>query len=96
MSKTTETGKSAAHFICAGIEVQADMEHEGTIEGEYLNAALLPIVEKWGIDQVLAAIHDAALGAAEVHEEAVEEGDMTPFRLQVFCGRLREAMEALK
>lgn len=93
----TETGKAAEDFIAAGVEVNADLEHEE--EGgsdEYLAAALLPIVQKWGAKKVLAVIHDAALGGAEVHEDLVEEGDMTPLRLQIFCGKIRAAMDCLK
>lgn len=93
----TETGKAAEDFITAGVEVGADIEHdEDGGPDEYLAAALLPIVEKWGTKKVLAVIHDAALGASEVHEELVNEGDMTPLRLQIFCGKIRAAMNCLK
>lgn len=99
MNTTTDnTGKSAENFITRGVEVAVDIEHdEDGGPDEYLAAALLPILEKWGARKVLMVIHDAGLGAAEVHEDTlVVEGDMTPFRLQVFCARLRDAMDAVK
>lgn len=95
---TTNEGKAAEDFITAGVNVNADLEHEedGGAD-EYLAAALLPILEKWGTKKVLAVIHDAALGAAEVHEDMlIPELDMTPLRLQIFCGKIRAAMECLK
>jgi hypothetical protein len=93
----TETGKAAEEMIAGGVEVNADIEwdEDGGSDG-YLAAALLPIVQKWGAKKVLAVIHDAALGGAEVHEEQVNEGDMTPLRLQIFCGKIRAAMDCLK
>lgn len=93
----TETGKAAEDFITAGVEVGADIEHdEDGGPDEYLAAALLPILEKWGAKKVLGVIHDAALGASEVHEEIVAEADMAPLRLAVFCGKIRAAIACLK
>lgn len=97
MNTRTDTGKAAEEMIAGGIHVHADLEYEENGgSDEYLAAALLPIVEKWGTKKVLAVIHDAALGGAEVHEDMVEDGDMMPLRLQIFCGKIRAAMDCLK
>lgn len=90
----TETGTEALHFIDMGLEVAADMEADDEPNAPSGMAAdLRRIVGEAGLGEVLATIHDAALGAAEVHEEGNE---IVAVRLQVFCARLREAMSALR
>lgn len=100
----TETGKLARGLICDGLEVQAEMDEQ---EPEYspadlkgLDRKLHKLVSRYGAQAVLASLHDAAIGAAEVHEDCDDRDEddygVVSFRLQVFGRKLRSAMDALK
>jgi hypothetical protein len=105
MNNTTkavsEVGQLARGLISDGLMVNAEIALE---EPEYgpkgLDEALLKLVNRYGAEQVLASIHDAACGAAEVHEDCSEFDEehygVVAVRLKVFCRKIRSAMDALK
>ena len=94
MNNTTQTGHEALDFIDGGLEVATDIEQDvyGD-DGCGISNMIRAIAHDHGVREILAVIHDAALSAAEVHEE---ENEIACLRLQVFCNRLRSAMDALK
>lgn len=93
---TTNTGKAAAGLIADGLEVNAEIALEEPECPQGVDEDVLKVVRKHGLQSVLAAIHSAAWGAAEVHEDFVDEGDMAAFRTRIFMNRLGEAINALK
>lgn len=104
MNTTTKTGKLARDMICDGLEVHAEMDEQ---EPEYspadvkgLDRKLHKLVLRYGVKAVLASLHDAAVGAADVHEDCVDhdeaEYDVVAVRLQVFGRKLRSAMDTLR
>lgn len=95
-------GDLARSLIADGLEVNAEIAAE---EPSYAtnppDEELLRIVRLHGIVAVLEAIHDAALGAAEAHEESDESGDVPTYtiasgRLQVFSRKIDGALRALR
>lgn len=100
----TKTGKLARGLICDGLEVNAEIDEQ---EPEYspdelkgLDRKLHELVSQYGATAVLASLHDAALGAAEVHEDCDDRSEddygVVSVRLQVFSRKLRSAMDALR
>ncbi len=97
----TATGNLARGLIADGLEVNAEVADE---EPEYgpkgLDRALLKLVRRHGAVAVLEALHDAALGAAEVHEECdepnVDDYGVVSVRLQVFGRKLESAIRTLR
>jgi hypothetical protein len=102
-SKTTSpTGELTRDFIARSISVFSDVENDDPI-GAFNSpphtpaTELLPLIEKYGIREILAVIHDAALNAAETHEDTGEDDyDIVCLRMNVFCNRLRLVMQSLK
>lgn len=94
---TSETGTMAANLIIDGLAVNAEIALEEPQMPQGLDEAVRRLVWKYGVKEVLGAIHCAAWGAAEVHEDMEDEGDaIASFRLRVFGNRLGEAIDALK
>jgi hypothetical protein len=95
------TGNLARGLISDGLEVNAEIAAE---EPSYalkgLDEALLKIVRKFGAVAVLEAIHDAAVGAAEVHEDCEYDGQdeygVVAVRLQVFGKKIDAAIKTLR
>ena len=96
MNETSETGRTAANLIEAGIEVNAEIALEEPQCTQGVDDDLLKLVQKYGLREVLSSIHCAAWGAAEVHEDTDEPEDMASFRIRIFGNRLGEAIQALK
>ena len=96
-TKVSKTGVSATSLIIAGLEVNAEIALEEPEAPQGVDEAVKGLIEKFGLNSVLGAIHCAAWGAAEVHEDTDDMDDaMASFRLRVFGNRLGEAIEALK
>ncbi len=101
----SKIGSTCRGLIADGLEVNAEIAAE---EPHYapkgLDEALLKVVRKFGAVAVLEALHDAALGAAEVHEECDDPNDdesqdeygVSAVRLQVFCRKLEAATRTLR
>ncbi len=94
--KTSEAGIAAQDLIVHGLEVNAEIALEEPQMTQGVDEALRKLCAKYGVREVLASIHDASWGAAEVHEDTDEVEDMTSFRLRVFGNRLSEAIKALR
>lgn len=97
----TVTGQLARGLICDGLMVNAEIAAEEPSYGpQGLDEALHGLVHRFGAVAVLEALHDAAIGAAEVHEDCDDRDEddygVVSFRLQVFGRKLRSAMDALK
>lgn len=96
-TKISKTGVNATSLIIAGLEVNAEIALEEPECPQGVDEAVKALIERFGINSVLGAIHCAAWGAAEVHEDTEDMDDvMASFRLRVFGNRLGEAIEALK
>lgn len=95
MNETSETGRTAANLIEAGIEVNAEIALEEPQCTQGVDEELLSLVQKYGLKELLASIQCAAWGAAECHEE-MEDMEVASLRLRVFGTRLGEAIAALK
>lgn len=93
-TKVSKTGVSATSLIIAGLEVNAEIALEEPEAPQGVDEAVKGLIEKFGLNSVLGAIHCAAWGAAEVHEDT--DDAMASFRLRIFGNRLGEAIEALK
>jgi hypothetical protein len=99
----TATGELARGMICDGLEVAAEIDEQepayqpDDLKG--LDRKLHRLVHKYGVKAVLASIHDAAIGAAEVHEDCDDRDEVdygvVSFRLQVFGRKMRAAMDTL-
>jgi hypothetical protein len=96
MNTTTDTGMAAAQLIADGLEVNAEIALEEPECPQGVDEDVLRLVRKHGLREVLSAIHCAAWGAAEVHEDVDEPEDMRSFRIRIFNNRLAEAIQALK
>ena len=93
---TTQTGIAAQELIATGLEINAEIALEEPECPQGVDEDLLRIVQKYGLREVLSSIHCAAWGACEVHEDTDEPEDMASFRIRIFCGKIRAAMDALK
>jgi len=89
-------GKCAKGLVCDGLEVLAEISDDDPdfSEVDGLDRDVLRLVARHGVDVVLASIHDAARGAAEMRAE--DEDALVSMRLNVFADRLRDAMRALR
>ncbi len=97
MKKTSDTGRMAANLIIDGLAVNAEMALEEPQMTQGLDEAVRKLVWTYGVKDVLAAIHCAAWGAAEVYADTDDDEDaITALRLSIFGNRLGEAMDALK
>lgn len=98
----SETGQLARGLICNGLEVNAEIAaEEPNYSVKDLDAAVLKIVKKFGVVAVLDAIHDAACGAAEVHEDCDDPMDNPEYgvvavRLKMFCRKVDAATKTLR
>lgn len=98
----SETGKLARGLICDGLMVNAEIAAEEPSYGpKGLDEALHRLVHKFGAVAVLEALHDAAIGAAEVHEDCDDPMDNPKYgvvavRLKVFCRKVDAAAKALR
>lgn len=101
----TETGKLARGMIHDGLEVHAEMyEQEPELKDapfKGIDRKLHRLVQQYGVQAILESLHDAAIGAAEVHEDCDDPMDNPEYgvvavRLKVFGRKLRSAMDALK
>ncbi len=95
------TGKLARGLITDGLEVNAEIAaEEPTYANKGLDMALLKLVRQHGPVAVLEALHDAAIGAAEVHEECDDENEadfgVVAVRLQVFGKKIDAAIKTLR
>lgn len=96
MNDATKTGRDAQELIIDGLAVNAEIALEEPQCPQGVDEAVRKLVRRYGVREVLAAIHSAAWGACEVHEDTDDEEDMTSFRLRIFGNRLGGAIDALK
>jgi hypothetical protein len=93
----TVTGKLARGLIVDGLEVNAEVIADGP---NGLDERLLVLIRQYGAVGILEALHDAALGAAEIHEECDDPEDqdfgVVAVRLQVFSRKLDAAIKTLR
>ncbi len=95
-SKTvaSQTAINAIDLIQCGLEVNAECYAEENIPS--CDEAVLELVREHGLKAILESLHDAAYGAAEVHEEADDVEDMSSFRCRMFGVKIDAAIKALR
>lgn len=96
MNNATKTGRNAQELIIDGLEVNAEIALEEPQLQQGVDENVRRLVKRYGVKGVLEAIHCAAWGACEMHEETDDEEDMASFRLRIFGNRLGQAIQALK
>jgi hypothetical protein len=97
----SSTGNLARGLITDGLEVNVEIASEEPSYGpKGLDEALLKLCRKHGAVALLEALHDAALGAAVVHEECDDENEadfgVVAVRLQVFSRKIEAAIRTLR
>ncbi len=93
MNNISDTGAAARDLLHTGVEVNAEIALDEPQMAHGCDVALFKLVRKHGAVAVLEALHDAAWGGAEMHEE---DDEVTCLRLRVFGKRLAGAIDALK
>ncbi len=97
MKKTSDTGRMAANLIVDGLAVNAEIALDVPHLTQGVDEAVRKLVWTYGVKDVLAAIHMAAWGAAEVFMDTDDDEDaIAALRLSIFGNRLGEAIKALK
>ena len=64
---------AARNLISTGLEVDADSDADGTLASEETLALINSIDPDLGLLEILASLSSAAIGAADIHEDMVND-----------------------